>query len=171
MRRDISITLRYAIIFLFSLFYKAFYPLLSVLTLYSSYFILGIFYPASLNENIISFGSKSIQLIDACISGLAYLLLLVLNLSVEMPFSKRAKSLCLSFLLFFVYNLFRIVFLSSLFLSEFSFFDAAHLFFWYAGSLIAVLLIWLLEIKLFRLTDIPVWSDMQYLMKELKSKR
>ena len=169
-KRINGMILRYSSIILFSLFYNLIYLILAPLTIYSSYFLISLFYKAALSGSIISFNGKEIQLIDACISGLAYLLLLVLNLSVRMPGKKRIKSLCFSLLLFFAFNVVRIFSLSLIFASGLAFFDYLHLFFWYFGSILAVLLIWVVSMKTFRIKEIPFYGDMRYLIRKIKAK-
>lgn len=169
--RTADISIRYSCILLFSVFYNLMHVILAPLTLYSSYFILSIFYSASLHGNAILFDDRQIELIDACISGLAYLLLIVLNLSAEMPLKKRLKALFFSLAAFFAFNLARILLLSILFISGSYLFNAVHMFFWYAGSLLAVLLIWFVEARLFEIKSIPFASDIRYLIKKAKRRK
>jgi len=166
-RRTRGIMARYLLILLFSLFYSGLYVILAPLTIYFSYFLISLLYPAGLSGNVISFNGKEIELIDACISGLAYLLLLVLNLSVEMRLKRRFRALAFSLGMFFAFNCLRIVLLSLALAS--SFFSYLHAFFWYFGSIIAVLAIWIMEIRIFRIKDIPFISDMMRLWKLVKN--
>jgi len=96
-----GIILRYSIILIISLFYPILNAILAIPTTRASYFIISLFYPASILGNIISFNGIQIELIDACIAGLAYLLLIVLNLAVEMPLKTRIRALSFTILVFF----------------------------------------------------------------------
>jgi len=127
--------IRYSIILILSLFYPVLNAILAIPTAYLSYFVINIFHPASISGNIISFSGIHIELIDACIAGLAYLLLIVVNLAVEMPLKMRIKALSFSIIAFFVFNILRISLLALLFSSGSQFFNYLHVFLWYVGSI------------------------------------
>src|SRR3989338_1401040 len=96
-----------------------------------------------------------IEIIPACIAGSAYYLLFILNLSIPKIKIKKRVKMILS--LIFVYlpenqNLFNIT----------------HKLFWYLGTTIFVVLIWFIEVKAFKIKEIPVYSDIKYLYKKLK---
>ncbi|MBI3622835.1 pacearchaeosortase [Candidatus Pacearchaeota archaeon] len=148
-------------VFAFDFIYTIFRPL----TIFPVYYLLRIFFNASLNHNIIFIGIP-IEIIDACIAGSAYFLLLFLNLSIpKIKFSKRVKLILFSFLVLLLINIFRIFLLSLLAASGSSLFDIAHKFFWYSLSIIFVVGIWFFEVKLFKIKQIPVYSDLQPLYK------
>lgn len=168
---DISdIVLRYFILILVAipnlwLFYAVFTPL----TAYPVYWLLNIFYDASLlnNDIILINQAISIELIKACIAGSAYYLFLILNLSTpEIKIKKRMKILLLAFASFFIINILRIFILSIVAVSGSNFFDITHRLFWYALSTIFVVAIWFSEVKIFRLKAIPFYSDVKFLYKK-----
>lgn len=167
-----SIAIRYAILVLaalpnFWLFYFVFTPL----TVYPVYFILGLFFKVSLSGNTIFFlnSISSIDIINACVAGSAYYLLLILNLSIpDIKIIKRIKMILLSFALFLVANILRIVLLSKIYFSNFNLFDITHKLSWYFGSIILVILIWFFEVKKFRVKDIPFYSDLKFISKQIK---
>jgi exosortase/archaeosortase family protein len=157
--------LRYAILILVAipnlyLFYLIFAPL----TIYPTYFLLNLFFEATLNQNVIQFNSSTIELVPACIAGAAYYLLLILNLSTpDIKFKKRIKLIFLSFLIFLVLNLLRIFFLSLLFTFDSSYFDITHKIFWYAVSTLFVVGIWFFQVRYYKIRKIPVYSDLKYI--------
>lgn len=142
-----------------SLFYKIFLPL----TLWPVYFLLRIFYDVFITGNILSVVGIKIELINACIAGSAYYLLLVLNLTTNMKARQRFYSIIFSFSSFLILNILRIFFLSILYIKNFVFFDITHKLFWYALSVLFVVGIWFLTVKLFKIKNIPVYSDIKML--------
>ena len=147
-----------------------FYLIFSPLTIYSVYFILKLFTDVSLTANLIQVnGYFPIEIIKACVAGSAYYLLLILNLSTpKIKFSKRIKMILISFLAFLVLNISIILLMFFLFLKQSPFFDFIHLFFWYVVSVVFVVGIWFLEVKLFKIKKIPVYSDFKFLLKKAR---
>lgn len=160
--------LRYAILIIFALpnlhlFYFVFTPL----TLYPVYFLLKIFYYPFLKGTTILIGEFSIELIGACIAGSAYYLLLILNLSIpKIKLQKRLKMIALAFTVFLIINILRIFIFSLVFMSGSPWFDITHKLFWYIGSTIFVVGIWFAEVKLFKIKEIPFYSDIKYIYKK-----
>jgi len=165
-----EIALRYLILVLIgilgnSVFYLLFLPL----TVYPVYFLLQIFFNPYLLYNVIIVHSSPIEIIGACVAGSAYYLLLILNLSTrKIELKKRLLMLLFSFSSLLVINVLRIFLLSLIFIFGFSFFDITHKLFWYAGSTIFVVGIWFLSVKLFKVKEIPVYSDVLFLLKSGK---
>lgn len=168
-----SIIIRYALIFLLSLgglylFYKIFTPL----TLYPAYFALNRLFDATLHSgSLIFFKSYFIELIPACIAGAAYFLLTALNLTTPMSLKTRVKSLSFILLSFLVLNILRIVIFASLALSGFQYFDLAHKLSWYFGSTFLVVAIWLINIRIFKIKAIPVYSDAKAVISLIEKKK
>ena len=150
-----------------------FYLIFTPLTVYFSYFLLSIFFQASLTGNTILLEkSFSIELIEACIAGSAYYLLLILNLSIpKIKLRNRIKLLLFSFLSFFIINILRIFIMSILFVNGSSWFDTLHLLFWYMGSIIFVVGIWFIGVKIFHIKEIPFYSDLKTMIKFRKKSR
>ena len=162
----LSIFIRYLILIItgvpnFWLFYFLFTPL----TVYVSYFFLKLFYEnILLIGNMIIVNSIPIEIIEACVAGSAYYLMLILNLSIpNIKIKKRLLLLLFSFSLFFIVNIIRIIVSSSLLVSGATWFDFAHKLFWYAGSIVFVVGIWFLSVKLFKIKEIPFSSDIKHL--------
>lgn len=163
-----DIFLRYILIILVALpnlylFYLIFTPL----TLYPLYFIFNLFIETSLENNILFINGFSIEIIKACVAGSAYYLLFVLNMSIpNIKLKKRAQMILYSFLLLLFFNILRIVILSFILFSGSSYFEVTHRFFWYFMSTVLVILIWFTEVKIFKIKDIPIYSDLSFLFKK-----
>ncbi|MFH1787675.1 MAG: pacearchaeosortase [archaeon] len=162
-----DILIRYLVIFLSALpHFWIFYFIFTPLTIYPVYFLLKIFFDVSLSGNIISVSDYSIEIINACVAGSAYYALLVLNLSIpKIKIKKRIKMLLFAFVSLLTINILRILFLSILWVSGSSFFDITHKLFWYFLSTIFVVLIWFTEVRIFKIKEIPFYSDLSHLFK------
>ena len=146
-----------------SLFHFIFLPL----TKYPVFYFLDIFFDALLVGNAIFINNVTIEIAGACVAGSAYFLLLILNLGTpNINPDKRIKMILYGFGIFLVVNIIRIIFLSFLFLNSSPYFDFLHKFLWYFGSTVLVVGIWFFEVKIFRLKDIPFYSDLRYLYRK-----
>ena len=147
-----------------------FYLIFTPLTIQVTYFLLGLFFKVSLLNNIIVVADNfPIQLVKACVAGSAYYLLLILNLSTpNIKIKKRLKMIFFAFLSLFIINILRIFILSVLFVKGTSFFDIAHMLFWYLGSVVFVILIWFIEVKVYKIKQIPFFSDLKSMFKKIK---
>lgn len=175
MKNLLKIFIRYFIIVLIAIpnlfvFYFIFTPA----TIYPVFGLFKIFFKEVLllgNTFQIS-GEFFIEIISACIAGSAYYLLFILNLSIpKIKIKKRLKMLLFSFAFLLVLNIIRIVVLSLIFVyspETSNLFDISHKLFWYFGTTIFVILIWFVEVKTFKIKDIPVYSDIKYLYKHLR---
>jgi len=172
-RKFFGVLLRYSILILVALpnlflFYLIFTPL----TAYPVYWLLSIFHDVSLLNNdviLIINQNISIELIEACIAGSAYYLLLILNLSTPgIKLNRRIKIIALSFLVFLIVNILRIFILSLIAVSGSSLFNITHWIFWYALSTIFVVAIWFAEVRIFRIKEIPFYSDIKFLYKNIR---
>lgn len=166
-KRVISLAARYLLLLLvaipnFYIIYKIFTPL----TIYPAFFLLKLFFNVSLSGTNLAFNNYLIQLVPACIAGSAYYLLLILNLATPMQIKTRVKSLLFLLLTFLAINIIRIFFFSVLFVKSFSLFNLIHMIFWYIISVAIVFLIWYANIKIFRIKDIPVYTDVRNLIKQ-----
>ena len=151
-----------ALIFTLPLIYK----ILTPLTINITTILLKLFYNVDIyNELIIINYTTFILIIPACIAGSAYLLLLILNLTVPIKLDKRMKSIILSFLILFILNILRIFLFAILYHNKIPFVDFTHKFFWYFLSTIFVILIWFFITKKFSIKEIPVYTDFKYLFK------
>lgn len=148
-----------------------FYFIFSPLTIFPSYYLMNFVIPGTIEGNRIITQLGIIELIDACIAGSAYYLLLLLNLSTpHMKFKRRMGAIFFSFIAFLGVNILRILVFSLLFFSGFEYFNTAHLAVWYGASTLLVALIWIAEVKLFKIKDIPFYSDFKAILKEISSR-
>ena len=165
-----SILLRYLILlilmtFSLSLIYKIFTPL----TINVTVNLLKSLYQIAVNDTLIIIDSRTfIQIIPACVAGSAYLLLLILNLTIPMNLKKRIYSILLSFLILFTLNILRIFLLAILYHNNVPYVDFTHKLFWYVLSTVFVIFIWFLIVKIFSIKEIPVYTDFEYLIKNVR---
>lgn len=163
----LNIIIRYSILILvafpnFYIFYKIFTPL----TIYPVYFFFKIFFQATLSGTTIFLKNLTIQIIDSCVAGSAYYLLLILNLSVpKIKLKKRINMILFAFTTFLVLNLMRIIILSSVAFLNPAVFDITHKLSWYFLSVIIVVGIWFTEVKIFKIKKIPFYTDIKSLYK------
>lgn len=169
-KKILDILIRYAILIIVAIpNLYIFYFLFKPLTIYLSYFFLDIFFNTNLSGNVILIKNFPIVIINACVAGSAYYLLLILNLTTpKIKIKKRIKTILFCFGTFLLINVLRIFFLSILALSESSLFDITHKIFWYLGSVVFVIGIWFLTVKIFKIKNIPIYSDLTFLYKNLK---
>ncbi len=101
-----------------------FYLIFTPLTIYPVFFLLNLFFDASLFGNLILLNkSFSIEIINACVAGSAYYLLLILNLSIPMKINKRLKILVYFFIILIITTNPKIFLLSRVCVSGTSLFD------------------------------------------------
>lgn len=159
--------LRYAILLLASV--KQFYIFLLIftpLTIYFSYFLLNIFYDVSILNNILLVNGVAFEFIEACIAPAAFFLLFALNLSIpKIKIKKRIRMIVFSLLVLLILNVLRILILVPMYFSGTDLFEATHRLFWYGLSTLFVVGIWLFEVKLYNLRNIPFYTDLKYLYK------
>lgn len=113
------------------------------------------------------FRGEHIQLVEACIAGSAYYLLLILNLATPMSPKKRTKSLIFLLASFLILNILRIVIFAGLHVIGYKYFDLAHMFVWYFGSTILVVLIWFANTFLFKIEGIPLYTDLMNVVHDI----
>jgi len=169
-----GIAIRYLILILSAISgFWIFYLVLTPLTVYPVYLILNLFLDAILIKNVIIINNEiPIEIIKACVAASAYYLLLVLNLSTpKIKVNERIKMIFFAFAALLFFNVSRIVILSYIFLGGLSFFVAAHQLFWYFLSTIFVVIIWFSEVKIFKIKEIPFYSDFRLLHKHSLFKR
>ena len=167
----LELIVRYSLILLAGLFnLSLFYFLFSSVTFYSSAFILRFFGEVTIlsQARIILFNLSAIEIVNACIAGSAYYLLFILVLSTRKIDIKRRTFLLLSsFLMLLIANIMRIVSLTLIVGKPY--FTEAHMSIWYLLSTVFVVLIWFANVKLFKIKNIPIYSDIRFLIKEVKA--
>jgi exosortase/archaeosortase family protein len=173
MDRVLDIIVRYTILITVGIIgIKIFYLFFEAFTVYPVYALLKLFFTnISLLSNVIIIGDAPIEIIGPCIAGSAYYLLLILNLSIpKIDFKRRIELLFFTFSSLLIINILRIFLLSVLFVTGTSFFDITHKLFWYAGSTIFVVGIWFLGVKIFKIKEVPFYSDIKFLLSNYKKK-
>lgn len=159
---------RYIILLAFGIGISLFYEVFTPLTIYPVYAILSIFYDAFLYETLIIINGYGIEIVGACIAGSAYFLLLALNLAIPMKPKTRANSILFLFGSLLIINILRIVIFGTLFVGEFTLYDELHLLVWYFMSGIIIFILWVANIKIFNIKEIPGYTDMKLLWKQVK---
>jgi len=165
-RDALYLAVRYGVLVLIGVFLSWFYYLFSPLTVYPVYWILKLISSSArmfVEGNVIFFKGEDIEIIDACVAGAAYYLLLILNLSTPMKKTKRILSILFLMAIFLLINIIRIVVFSLLWTSGFEYFDLAHKITWYFGSSMLVVGLWFFNVWLFKIKEIPVYSDVKSL--------
>jgi exosortase/archaeosortase family protein len=167
----IDIVLRYLLIFLLGLgnlylFYFIFTPI----TINLLYFILNIFTEATLINNSLLVKSVSFEIVSACVGGFAYYLLFILIFSTrEIKLLKRIKILLILYGLLFFFNIARILFM--VYIYGFVYFDTIHWFFWYFISTFFVFMLWVIAVSLFKIKNIPIYSDLTSILSSFRIKK
>lgn len=166
------IFLRYILLLAFMFSLPIIYKIFTPLTIYPLVFLLGLFFKnVALTGSLITINYQTfISIIPACIAGSAYLLLLILNLSVPMDYKKRISSLIFSAVFLLFLNIVRLLLLSLLYSSGSPMFDFTHKLFWYLLSTIFVVAIWLITCKVFKIKEIPVYTDISFMIRTIKKK-
>lgn len=174
-KRQVSIffiSLRYLFLILLAVFgFNFLYVIFLPLTLYPTSFLLSLFYDISISDNIIGINSFSIRLIEACIAGSAYFLLILLNFSIPIQTKKRIYSLIFSISSFLILNILRIFIFSILLVNSFKYFDLTHKIFWYAVSALLVFFIWFFTTKIFKIKNIPFYTDLKLIYSLIKLRK
>ncbi len=167
----LDIVLRYLIAALAFLIIPVFYLIFKPLTVGLTSWIMDIFYSVQVSGGTLFFSgfNASIEIVDACVAGSAYFLLFLLNvLTRDIKIMKRIYVLLFSFAYLFLINVIRLVIIIPMFLNNSAWFDFTHKFFWFALSVIFVALIWILAIKVFRIREVPVYSDVAFIFHKLE---
>lgn len=146
-----------------------FYLIFTPLTVYPVYIILKLIYPLVLiGGNTLIVESFPITIIGACVAGAAYYLLTIVNLTTPMSPKTRLKSLLFLFAAFLAINIARIVVFSILATNNYSGFSQMHALTWYLGSTLLVVVLWFLNVRLFSISSIPVYTDFKRIINSIK---
>ena len=168
-KTTIFLLLRYLILLVLVFNSSLIYKILTPITVHLTAWVLDIFYKITIvGTQIMINQAKTINITAACVAGSAYILLLILNLFVEMKPKQRIYSILLSTGLLLIFNVLRIVILAILFVNSFEYLHLTHKLIWYFLSTIFVVGIWFFIIKLFKIKQIPIVSDIKHLVKNIK---
>jgi exosortase/archaeosortase family protein len=147
------------------LYYNLFNNLLLALTIHPTNFLISLFYSSNVVGNLILVNNIQIELIPACVAISAYFLLLVINLITPMKPLKRVYSLLFSFVLLLSFNILRIFILSLMYINSDAYTDLIHKTLWYSLNLLIILLIWFISVWLFKIRNIPLYSDFRFIFR------
>ena len=143
------------------------------ITLYGSYPLLLFNYNPLMINNGFVINNSILKIISACVATSAYYLLFILIISTKDLKLKDSVNLFLigSFLILLA-NIIRIDILIYIFL-EFgkNLFEKIHIIFWQFLSSIYVALVWIFLTRKFKIKNIPVYSDINYLLKIIKKSK
>lgn len=164
-----NIITRFILAILTIFLYKPLLFILTPLTLYPIYFLLQPYKPLLQNTSLI-INSTTITISEPCLAILAYLLLLALTiLTPKISLKTRFKIFFTGSLIILITNLIRILILSLLIIHKnTNLFLTLHLFIWKFLSSIFVLLIWIFLTKHYKIKTIPIYTDVKYLIKQIK---
>ena len=150
-----------------------FYFIFTPLTVQPTFFLLSLIdtssYIVNGTNNVIFFKGYFASIIPACVAGAAYYLLLILNLSTPMNLKKRVHSVIFLLGVFLFFNLLRIFIFALLLSKGYQYFDLTHTATWYIGSTFLVIIIWFSSVHIFKIKEIPVYTDFKNIMSEIKN--
>ena len=157
-----DIVVRYSIIFLAGLGnLYIFYAVLTPLTLGGVGLVLGSFYDVSFLDGGFIINGVFFNLVSACVGGAAFYLLFFLVMSCrDIGVLKRVRVFLFAFVLLYVFNVLRIVFMVKIYGGFYFYF--VHWIIWYFVSTLFVVIIWFLVVWLFEIRGIPVYSDFKF---------
>ncbi len=146
------------------------YIIFTPLTVSPVYWILKKMYADTtlLGTTTLYFQENYANIVEACVAGAAYYLLLILNLTTPMPLLKRLKSILFILFVFLVFNILRIVIFARLLVTGADYFDIAHQITWYFGSTVLVIIVWFVNVLLFDIREIPIYTDVKGLVQEIR---
>ena len=134
------------------------------------YFVLSTFGKASqVGEYILARGMR-IELIPACLAISAFYLLFILLVSIPgIKLLKRVIFITSAFVTLFILNFLRIIIL--IFFVGSPSFEGLHWVLWHIISTLFVIGIWLAIIKIGKVKEIPLYSDLKFLHKLVKKSK
>lgn len=160
-----NLGLRYfsLIVFMIIFTFHFLFELISKLTIYTTYFLISLFSQAYLNENIINFNNVNLLISRAClgISGYIFIIFIVFTTPMK-TFFKNVKIYFLASFLFFLLNIFRILFLAFLLNYNESLFEKFHFLFYFGVTSFLLFIIVIFLFKVFEIKTIPVISDIYH---------
>lgn len=172
MREEYDYLLRYGLLLALGLSALApLYWLITPFTVYAVAGVLGLFGTTTiLAETTIVFQGAYIALIPACIAGAAYYLLLICAFTLPLSWAQRFKLIGISWGLFFIGNILRILLATYFITSNQTLFDLTHALFWYAGSMLLVIACWFVTAFYYKVEEIPILTDIQQLLKAVRGR-
>lgn len=170
MKREFSLILRLVFSIFLIIFASSYSWIITKFSLILSYLQLKLFFnPVILNDNLIILGSRSIEYVSSCAAVGAYMFLAILILLTGgISFRKGMNLFFVGSLLILLANLIRIDVLAYLLVNEnINLFIGLHLFIWKILSGTYVAVIWIYLVKNYKIKEIPIVGDYNYLKKLL----
>ncbi|MFH1451694.1 MAG: pacearchaeosortase [archaeon] len=147
-----------------------FYKVLTPLTVHTLNFIISLFTATLLIENTIYIKWLTIEIVPACIAGSAFYLLFILIFSTpRIKLRKRIYMFTAATISLFLLNVTRILFLIAI--TNISSFDLIHWIFWNLVSVVFVVALWVILVKIYKIKEIPIYSDVRYFYNLIKTKQ
>lgn len=146
------------------------YPIIEFFTVKLSYLFLLPLKPVISHYTTFVIKEHIIEIAPPCIAFSAYVLLAILVLTTkDTPLKESLKVFLYGSLLILIINVIRIdLLVYALILISSRLFETIHLFFWKVLSGIVVVLIWIYLIRKYNIKEIPIYSDVKYLMRKIK---
>ncbi|MEK6922849.1 MAG: pacearchaeosortase [Nanoarchaeota archaeon] len=153
--------LRYSIAVIFAIVgIKIIYFIFSPLTFYSSYYSIYYLSPKLIGSTSFIINNIKLNFISACTAASAYLLLVLLTLTTDIKLKKALRVIFAGSLLILIANLIRIdILIIALVKYGSNLFNTLHLFFWKVLSTVFVVILWIFLTKVFKIKEIPIYSD------------
>ena len=135
-----------------------------------SFLLSSIFFDTALRGTMLSVNGELVALVPACIAAGAYLLLALLVLfTKDISFFRSVAMFFVGSLMLLAGNLIRILILISLLVTQhINYFETLHLLSWKVFSSIYVVAVWILLCKIYKVTAIPLYSDLKEIFKLVK---
>lgn len=170
MNYNYSLIIRILLPFIIS--YEIIQKVTLYLTINVSYLLLRLINSDTfLIDDFLSYNETYVKLIPACAAASAYFLLLLLTvLTKDIKLFKRFKIFFTGALIIFSINILRIMFLIIV-LNKYSYnlFQTTHMIFWSIIASLLVAIVWIYLTKRHKIKSIPVYSDLKYLFKKIKT--
>jgi len=147
--------------------------LFSDITLYLSYnFLKTLGYNVHLAGDLLKINNYALKFIPACVATSAYYLLtLLILLTRNISLRKAITLFTLGSALILIANVVRVDILIIVLINYgYYAFESLHLLIWKIISSIYVALIWIILTYLTNTKEIPIWSDLKHLIKNIKSR-
>lgn len=156
-----KLSIRIALAIIIGLNLGLIYAVFSPLTLAILKLILLPFKPIFMG-NLIIIKEQILEFIPACTAASAYSLLAILTLLTNISFKKMIKIFITGALIILAFNILRIfILILILIYSGNHLFETLHMFFWQVISTLIVVLTWILLTKVYKIKEIPVYSDIK----------
>jgi exosortase/archaeosortase family protein len=139
-----------------------FYKILTPITVNTLNFFLSLTQKTQVVGNRILMEGLAVDIIPACVAGSAFYLLTILTMSIpKIKSRKRVKIIAVTFAALFIANITRLVILVSL--TNLASFEFIHWLFYNILSIVFVVAIWVSVVKIYRIKEIPIYSDIKFL--------